>query len=497
MSAAPPASPHGLGRIAFRASLVTGAAQLLRVVLQFAQVVILARLLTPADFGLIASVAPIIGFVVLFQGLGLQQAIVQRKDISAAEINRIFWVTVAVGVLITLVAMALAPAIAVFYGEPRMTGIAIAASAPILIGAIAAHSTALMTRRLQFSAIAIYESIATIVGFFGMVGAAYLGAGYWSLLIGPAAASVISLAALWIGANWTPSRPDFSIEAANLSFGMNLSAFNIVNFLARSLDNILIGRFLGVVALGYYDRAYKLLLFPLINVAWPLNRVVVPLLSRIEEDKPRLRAAYLRITGLLLLALVPGIAAVAVTSRETISLLLGERWLASAPIFSWLGLAGLVQPLLTTTGWLFIAQGHAGEQFRAGGMCSAITIAAFLAGLPFGAVGVAAAYALSFLISFPYLCWRLSCLGPVSFYDFIELQAPYLAAAAITYAILFLVPHGAGDVARVLAAIFVSYAISLVALGFTALGRGTLLELASFMRAGFAMMARRAAHRKV
>ena len=169
-----------------------------------------------------------------------------------------------------------------------------------------------------------------------------------------------------------------------LRFGANLVGFGLVNFLARNLDNVLIGCFSGAAALGYYDRAYKLLLLPLYNVNAPLSRVTVPLLSRIESDKPRLRNAFLKITSQVGLVTIPGMAALVATSGETVEILFGPGWQPVAPIFAWLGLAGLVQPITWAVTWLLVAQGRTATMFRWGAYASSTAILSFAVGLRWG-----------------------------------------------------------------------------------------------------------------
>ncbi|RUW43783.1 lipopolysaccharide biosynthesis protein, partial [Mesorhizobium sp. M1A.F.Ca.ET.072.01.1.1] len=142
---------------------------------------------------------------------------------------------------------------------------------------------------------------------------------------------------------WTPSRPDLKVDGDILSFGANLTGFNLVNFFSRNLVNILIGKYSGAIELGYYDRAYKLLLFPLQNITQPLTRVMVPLLSRIHDDKARFRDLYVRTNWMLAAVTMPGIAALTLTSDQVVALLFGPRWTAVAPIFAWLGIASLTQ----------------------------------------------------------------------------------------------------------------------------------------------------------
>lgn len=462
------AAPGQFGRIALRGGLLTGGAQGIKIAVQFLSVVVLARLLAPEDFGLVASVGPIVAFVALFQNLGLQQAVIQRSDINQRQLNHVFWVSTLVGLCCSLVVAALAPAVALFYGDARMTGITLAAAAPLLLGSLAALPLALMNRRLKFGQLALNDVITAVAGLVATVAAALAGLGYWSLVIGPAVSALVALVAAWRVAQWQPGKPSFRIDREILSFGANLTGFNLVNFFARNLDTILIGKFSGATELGYYDRAYKLMLFPLQNISQPLTRLMIPLMSRIQDDKRRFRDIYMDTNWLLAAVTAPGIAALTMTSPEVVSLLFGERWLAVAPIFAWLGIASLTQPISNTTGWIFICQGKTGTMFRWGIYSSAVTVAAFIVGMRWGAVGVAAAYAISgYVLRIPVLAVLLNRVGPVTAGDFLIVQALFIVSALVSWGGFRLLPvqvTSGPDLLTVAVAIVLNYAVALVSM---------------------------------
>lgn len=460
------AAPGQFGRIALRGGLLTGGAQGIKIAVQFLSVVVLARLLAPEDFGLVASVGPIVAFIGLFQNLGLQQAVIQRSEISQRQLNHVFWVSALVGLCCSLIVAALAPVVAAFYGDTRMTGITLAAGAPLLLGSLAALPLALMNRRLKFGQLALNDVITAVTGLLATIAAAYAGLGYWSLVIGPAVSALVALVAAWRVARWRPDKPSFRIDREILSFGANLTGFNLVNFFARNLDTILIGKFSGATELGYYDRAYKLMLFPLQNISQPLTRLMIPLMSRIQDDKQRFRGIYMDTNWLLAAVTAPGIAALTLTSPQVVSLLFGERWLAVAPIFAWLGVASLTQPISNTTGWIFICQGKTATMFRWGVYSSAVTVVAFIVGMHWGAVGVAAAYAISgYVLRIPVLAVLLHRIGPVTAGDFLVVQALFIVAALVSWGVFRLLPAqmtSGADIVTVAVAIVLNYAIALV-----------------------------------
>ncbi|MER9198450.1 lipopolysaccharide biosynthesis protein [Mesorhizobium sp. M0933] len=458
--------PPQFGRVALRGGVVTIGAQGFKMAIQFLSVIVLARLLVPEDFGLVASVGPIVAFVGLLQNLGLQQAVVQRKDISTEQLNQVFWISALVGMGSAVVVACLAPAIAAFYGDQRMVGITIGSALPLLLGSLAAVPLALMNRHLRFGQLALNDVITAAAGLATTAIAAYAGLGYWSLVIGPAVSAVVALAAAWQVARWTPSRPDLKVDTDILSFGANLTGFNLANFFSRNLDNILIGKYSGAIELGYYDRAYKLLLFPLQNINQPLTRVMVPLLSRIHEDKARFRDIYVRTNWMLAAITMPGIAALTLTSDQVVGLLFGERWTAVAPIFAWLGIASLIQSVSSTTGWIFICQGKTKTMFHWGIYSSLTTVAAFIIGLHWGAVGVAAAYAISgYVLRVPVLAVLVHRVGPVTAADFLVMQGLFIASSLLAWSVYRELPAwltGQSDLLAVVLAVALNYSIGLV-----------------------------------
>ena len=473
-------------RVAVRGGIAVGASQAVRIGTPVVSVVILARLLQPSDFGIMASVAPIVAFVALFQGLGLQQAIVQQRDLPDEQLTRIFWVTVAVSVACAAIIAAAAPGVAAFYRDDRLTPLTIGAALPLVLAGLGSQPAALLNRDLRFGALALIEGGCAIIGVAVAVLAAWAGAGYWSLLAATLAGNVVNVAACWAAAGWRPGPPSFRLPSrALLGFGANLTGFTFVNFFARNLDNILIGRVWGAVTLGFYDRGYSIMMFPLQAISGPVTRVMVPILSRIQADKPQLRAAYLRTATQLALVTMPGMAALAAGSTEAIELIFGPRWAAIGPIFAWLGLAGLLNPIGNSTGWLFIAQGRTRAMFHWGLYASATAIGAFFAGLPWGAEGVAAAYAISeFTLRSPVLYVVMGRLGPVSTADYARLLTPLLAAAGATWLLhrYFLqMLLGLQGTWLLAATVVLSYALAVAALAALPSGRAGLGDTLSLV----------------
>ncbi|MBA3805452.1 MAG: lipopolysaccharide biosynthesis protein [Acidobacteria bacterium] len=435
-----------LGMRTARGGVVTLTSQGFKFVIGMAATMVLARLLTPQDYGLVGMVVIITGFVSLFKDLGLSSATIQKEDLSLAQISTLFWINIGLSVGIMLLTAALAPLVAWFYGEPRLTRITIAYAAGFLFGGLVVQHEALLRRQMRFTALAIVETIALTVGIAVAVILAWRGAGYWALVVNQLASGLVYAAGIWIACGWRPGVPvrDSGVRQM-LVFGGNLTGFTIINYFARNLDNMLIGRFWGSMPLGLYAKAYQLLLLPIDQITPPITSVAVPALSRLAGAPERYRQAYLRILEKLALFTMPFMALMIATSDWVVQVVLGPNWAGVSRLFALLGIAGLFQPIASTTGWLFVSQGRTHHMFQWGLIGGTITILAIIAGLPWGATGVALSYSIVWVcVIMPVLFWFVGRSGPVRTLDFYRTMAPAACAAVCVLGALLLFRRWAG-----------------------------------------------------
>ncbi len=412
------------------------ASQLLLFVLRFAYQIAIARLLLPSDFGLVAMITPVIAFVQLFADLGLTQATIQMKTISQGQLSFLFWLNVVAGLLLSGVCVACAPLVARFYGDPRAAGVMVASGAMFVLGGFFSQHLALLNRHMRFRSLAAVNVISFVVGSACGIGAALTGAGYWALVINQVGTSVAMLVLAWSFSRWLPGRPGPVAEFRPLlQFGGNLTGFNIVNFFSRSSANVLLGRFSGEQPLGLYDRATKLMLVPFMQVCAPFGSVALPLLSRTQDQPDVYRQAYRRMVETILLLVYPGLVFMIVNSHTLAVVALGARWAGVAPVFAILGVDMFVAPVGSSTGWLFISQGRTSEMRNWGLVTSALFMACFVCGLPWGPQGVAAGYVAAGLVEICLLLRGVTRTGPVGLRDILDLLAPFMFAVAITFAV--------------------------------------------------------------
>jgi PST family polysaccharide transporter len=471
-----------VGSRVIRGGVVTLIAQAAQFVLSMAGTVVLARLLTPQDYGLIGMVTVVTGFLTLFKDLGLSQATVQREHLTHGQTTNLFWVNVGASTLVALAAAALAPLIARFYGEPRLTSIAMVLAVGFVIGGITVQHQALLTRQMRFGLLAVSGIIAAVAGLAVGIVLAWRGAAYWAIVGQQLTVALVTAATAWIFCDWRPGLPSRGSGVRELvAFGGNITGFNVVNYFARNGDNLLIGKVWGASALGLYAKAYQLLLLPLTQINYPVSAVLVPTLSRLATDPARYRAAFLRTLEKLLMVTMPGIVFLMVTADWAVRVVLGPQWLEAARIFTWLAVAGFLQPVGTTTGWLFVSQNRTGAMFRWGLIGSSMTIIAILAGLPWGPVGVAMSYGLSgLLVRTPFVLWYVGREGPVRTRDYYVTMAPF-ASAAICAGLAVLAYRWLAAPSRPIVGLLAGFAIAApVALGVMALtraGRGAIRDM--------------------
>lgn len=400
----------------FRAKTVNGitwsvVSRVIRLALMFIIGVILARLLSPREFGLVAMITVITSFASLFAELGFSAALVQKQDISPVHLSSVFWLNLGAGLLLTLLFVAAAPLIARFYQEPMLTPLTMLISTNFLISSLNIVQNTLLTKSLDFKTLSIVEiSAITIAGIIA-IAMAYLGFGAWSLAAQSVIFSVVTAATLWFLSSWRPSFL-FKWTAIQDLLGFSLSLFGtkVLNYWVRNIDYLLIGRFLGTNPLGIYNRAYDIMLFPLVSVSQVLSRVMFPSMSLIQEDKQRVAGLYLRMTRAIALVTFPMMLGLFVVVEPFVLVVFGAQWIGMIPVLRVLSLVGMSQSIGSLTGSLYLSQGRAGLQFRVGLILKTISILGIVVGLQWGIVGVAIGYAIaSFINSYPsfYFAGRL------------------------------------------------------------------------------------------
>lgn len=454
---------EGVAGRAIRGGAFTVGSQASQFIIGLLATMVMARLLTPRDYGLIGMVTVVTGFLTIFKDIGLSRATIQRAVLTHDEASSLFWINGAVGVCIALLTAAIAPAIARFYGEPRLTNITIALACGFLVSGFSVQHQALLRRRMRFAIVAANDvfsvTLASVVG----IAMAYKQMSYWAIVGNQLTFTVSGAILAWTVCRWRPSLPKRSTPVREmLAFGGNITGFTVLNYFSRNTDDLLIGRFWGSQQLGLYAKAYQLLLFPLNQINLPIGGVAVPTLSRLVDEPERYRAAFARTLDKIVLITMPLVVFLMVCSDWLIAVVLGSQWVGAARIFMWLAIAGFVQPIGYTTGWLFTSQNRTGELLRWGVMSSFLAVGSIAAGVHWGAEGVAMSYGLtSALITTPLNLWWVGRRGPVRTWDFYKTSAPFAISAIIAGGAVYLYHHFAHP-AHELVGLIIGFCITMV-----------------------------------
>lgn len=429
-----------------RGGMTTMAAQAAKLVISTAGTVVLARLLTPADYGLIGMVAVVVEFAEMFKDAGLSMATVQRDRISREQISTLFWINIIVSAVLCLCVLTAAPLVSMFYGRPELTRVTAALSVSLILGGLMIQHQALLRRHMHFGSLASIQIGAQVVSLLVTILLAVCGWRYWALVAGTITSALVgSLLTFWF-CPWLPGRMKTGTGVRDmLKFGGHLSGFNFINYFSRNLDNILIGKFIGANGLGLYSKAYNLFMMPIGQIRDPMTNVALPVLSALKDQHERYVRYYQRMLDITSSLTIPLTLYCIIEAPFLISCLLGPQWLGAVPVFRILAIAGLIQPIASTRGLVVLSCGSSDRYLYWGTANAVLMITAFVAGLPFGISGVAAAYAIAnYVVLIPSL---LYCFHgtPVTIRMFMKtLLVPlYIStfAAFVLVALKWAIPH--------------------------------------------------------
>jgi PST family polysaccharide transporter len=420
-----------IGRRSRRGGALLLSAQVVRLVGQVVTIVVLARLLPPSAFGLLAMVAAIGIVLDLVKEFGLSAATIQKQDISHAQVSALFWVNASVGLLLAAGLFAAAPWLADFYAQPELEAIASWLAIGFAASGFTVQHWALMRRQMRFGAIAGIETAADYVGFAAAIALASLGAGYWALVAQRVLSPVLLMLGSWAVCRWRPSRPGPTDGLRELiAYGAGVTGSGLAAAFSRSIDQILIGWMWGATVLGLYERTTRLLMLPVNTINAPVYAAAMPALSRLLDHPDRYRSLFCQVMQKLALLTMPPFALVAVTADWVVEIVLGPAWVEAVPLVALFSVAATCLPLVMAAGLLYMTQARTGEMLRATLVDAAFCVAAILGGLHWGVVGIAAMLALAGPgLRLPAAIWLATRRGPVSAAQTWRAIAPPASAA--------------------------------------------------------------------
>ncbi len=377
--------------------------QIARQLLQVASVSILARKVPPSAYGLVAMAALLTAFLEMLRDAGTGYALIREREVSTELVSTVFWLTCGLGLAFSLIIVALSVPAAHFFHEPQVAPILQWLAVAFFAGAISVVPAAMLNREMAFRKLAVAQTAGAVAGTIVAIAIALAGGKVWSLVVGSIVTSVVTTIAIFYAASLR-IRPLFRPADARhiVSFGLNLSGFNLVNYFSRNADNLLVGKFLGSVPLGFYQMGYMLMTYPIQNFSSVVAQVVYPALSKIHDDSERFCAAYLRMCRVIGLLTFPLMLGLAVTAQPFVRVFLGPHWIPVAGLLIIFGPLGAAQSIYTTVGLVYNTKGRPDVQLKWGMFAGVVYVASFVIGLHWGIIGVAGCYALAwFLLMVP------------------------------------------------------------------------------------------------
>src|SRR5262249_42987906 len=387
-----------LGRLALRGGTVSVLMQYGNSVLQLGGSIILARLLMPEDFGLVAIVTVLTSFAPLLIDFGLGDATTQKSKITPSQVSSLFWLSSAIGFAIAAIVAACSPLIAWIFREPRLETIALySAITFVLFGASNQH-LALLRRTVQFASIAKIQILSTLIASAIAVLMAIFGYGYWALVVRPIASSLSIAIGAWLVCQWRPGHPIHDNDVKSMvRFGLHVVGFSVTYTVARAVDRIALGLFYRPDEVGYYQNATLLYDNSIFSTLTQLHSVGSAALSKLQSNPVALRQKYEAALSALAFFMMPTAAILSVTAQDLTVMLLGEKWGTAGLLLSIIALRGIFQAIEGSQGWLHLSIGRA-DRWRNWGIVSAVVqVVAVFGGLPFGATGVAVAVVMTSL----------------------------------------------------------------------------------------------------
>ncbi len=482
-----------LRRLAVRGAAATVSAQGLSLAIQVIATVVLARLLTPADFGVVAMVTTFSLLLMSFGLNGFTEAVIQYEKMDRYTASNLFWLNSGAGLVLAIALAASGSLLARLYRNPLVANVAVAVAAAIVISAVSVIHLALLKRAMLFSAASANDVVARAAYTAVAILLALRGWGYWALVAAIVAQALSTTIGAWWLCRWIPGLPRRGVATqATLVFAAKVYGRFSANYFARNLDNLLVGWQFNAAALGFYKKAYDLFALSASQLTAPLNNVALAALSRLNQDPVRFRRYLANSLGIVALVGMAAGVDLTLVGKDVVRLVLGAKWSESARIFELFGPGIGVMLLYSTIGWIHLSIGKPGRWLRWTLVELAVTASLFLAALPWGPAGIAAAWSVSFWILLVPAFWYAgrpiglgasSLIAAVWRYIAASLLAGLATAAIIRGTAISASPAGAGaalEAMIIISALFVTLYVGTVIL--VHWGLAPLHQLASLLR---------------
>jgi O-antigen/teichoic acid export membrane protein len=377
--------------------------------LQISKIVVaitLARLLTPHEYG-VAGMVIVFGTIVpIFSDLALGAALIHRPTLSEDDRSTVFWTNVGTGVVLTCICLLLAAPLASYYHQPEVRPLFMVFSFTFLLGSLGATQLALLTKEMNFRGLETRVIIGTFAGAAVGITVAALGGGPWAIVGQQMTIAVVSTVLLWRFSTW---RPQLRFSTASLrslgSYSGNVFGSHVLIQLSPNVNNMLIGRWVGAAALGTYTLAQNVILLPFYRIAAPIQEVLFPAFSTLQEQPDRIAALWLRVNRLLAAVAMPCLLGLAALAPDFVDVVLGSRWTEATGVIQILCWVGVLQVLQRLNLSILQARDRTRELLWFSAFSLLAGVGAVVAGLNWGVVGVALAFAVASTLTLPIFTW--------------------------------------------------------------------------------------------
>jgi len=425
---------------AIRGASVNIAAQSVAIACQTVGAVVLARLLGPTDFGLVALVTAFSTWIANFGVNGFTEYIISRSDLGRDEVVSIYWLHVVIASALTAAFAAFGFALVGIYRQPALSGIAAVMGSSFVFYALSTTPLALLKREMKFAKVALAELSGVVLSYVLAIGAAVAGLHYWAIVIRQLTPAAVLVVAAWILNPWRPKGPIRLKRAlSGLKYAVKVYANLALGLLSNGLDKMLLGKFHGASLVGNYDRAYSIFSMPAAQLLTPLHNVALASLSRLQNDRAKFSAYFAKAISLVSFPGVLASVLLTILAHDLVALLLGRNWVEAGFVVVALGPGIAAQLLYGSSAWLHLSLGTPDRWLRWNVVAMAVTIILFVLAAPRGAVAMAAALsARNYILVVPAI-WYGGRPIRLSLGTFLGNIWPYFLSGGLVLASWFLV----------------------------------------------------------
>ena len=371
----------------------------LKACIDFGSIAILARLLTPEDFGVVAMAGTVLNLLRIVGDWGLVMASTQRLLLSPEQLSALFWINTGIGASLTMLSVACAPLLALIFNEPRVAAVTVVMSVTVLAIGIGAQHEAIMRRKMKYGLLHTLDVASQAVGLAIGVCLAIIGMGLWSLVAYQVVARLVRTGLLWSATGWIPGRPRRGARIMDrVSYGAQFVPAQLLTHASRSIGEIVVGASVGAAALGVYRRAHGIVMV-VEQLKQPLKAMMPASLSRLQHRPHEFARFLLHSLTIWSIVACGTIGYVAAEAAFVVGVLLGDQWLGAVPLIRSLVLAGVATALGSATEWILLPLAEMKSLIALRAMRTICVIVGVLVGWQWGVRGVAFGYSITVFLS--------------------------------------------------------------------------------------------------